>query len=41
MLVGTDGYPIKDEYLNYYIAGGKDEDFKAKAVEFYGVKKQV
>ncbi len=42
MLQGTDGYPIKDkEYGTYYIAGGKNGDLKATAIEFYGVKTQI
>ena len=42
ILVGTDGYPTKDEDDQYLIAGeDKDEDFKATAIEFYGVKTQI
>ena len=41
ILVGTEGFPTKDEDGYYYIAGGKDVYFKATAIEFYGVKKQV
>ena len=38
-LEGTDGYPTTDGYGGYYIAGGdKDRDFRATAIEFYGVK---
>ena len=40
MLVGTDGYPT--EYgPGYCIAAFKDMIFKAKAIEFYGVKTQI
>ena len=39
--VGSDGYPMKDGYDGYFIAGGsEDEVFKAIAIEFYGVKTQ-
>ncbi len=43
ILVGTDGYPTKDEILRgYHIAGGfKNSDFEATAIEFYGVKTQI
>ncbi len=42
MLVGTDEYPKKGEYGDYCIAGGgEDIEFQAKAIEFYGVKKQI
>ena len=42
ILVGTDGYPTTDERGEYYyIAGGKDQDFKATAIEFYEVKTQI
>ena len=39
-MIGNDGqYPKKHkEYDEYYIAGGEDWDFKAIAIEFYGVK---
>ena len=39
LLVGTDGYPFK--LSGYCIGGSKDVYFKATAIEFYGVKKQV
>jgi hypothetical protein len=40
-LVGTDEYPKKDKNDAYLIAGSdKDDFFKAKNIEFYGVKKQ-
>ncbi len=39
MLVGTDGYPAQDEFGYHSIAGGnQDGDFKATAIEFYGLK---
>ena len=38
---GTDGYPTTDEYGGYCIAGGEDGNFKATAIEFYGVKTQT
>ena len=41
ILVGTDGYPTKNEKNRYCIGGGKDEYFKATAIEFYGVKTQT
>ncbi len=42
ILVGTDRYPTRDyDGIGYYIGGGKDEDFKATAIEFYGVKTQI
>lgn len=41
ILVGTDGYPTKNEKDHYCIGGGKDEYFKATAIEFYGVKTQT
>jgi len=41
ILIGNDGYPNKDKYDYYYIAGGEDEDFKAVAIEFYGVKTKL
>ena len=31
------GYPMKGGNW-YYIGGGQDNNFKAKAIEFYGVK---
>ena len=37
ILVGNDGYPKNDNICGYLIAGGKDEYFKATAIEFYGV----
>ena len=37
MLVGTDGYPVKDEAGNYCI-GSKTLSFKPTAIEFYGIK---
>ncbi len=42
ILVGTDGYPKRCQCGEYFIAGG-DEDcnFKATAIEFYGVKTQT
>ena len=40
ILVGTDGYPTKD-FFGYCIAGGHNDKFKAIAIEFYGVKKQI
>ena len=41
ILVGTDGYPKKDESDYYLIAGGENMLFKAIAIEFYGVKTQI
>ncbi len=42
ILVGTDGYPTKDNNDYYYIAGGdENERFKATAIEFYGVDSQI
>ena len=42
ILIGTDGYPTEGEDGWYLIAGGdKEEDFKATAIEFYGVKTQT
>ncbi len=42
ILIGNDGYPKKDKkYDWYYIAGGSDRDFKAVAIEFYGVKTKL
>ena len=42
ILVGTDGYPKKGERNHYFIAGGdKNGDFKATAIEFYGVKTEM
>ena len=41
MLVGSDGYPTKDKDGWYYIGEGKDINFKAQAIEFYGVKTQT
>ena len=43
ILVGTDGYPTENYYgSGYYIAGGnKTWYFKARAIEFYGVKTQT
>ncbi len=41
MLVGTDGYPTKDEDGWYCIAGGLDCNLKATTFEFYGVKTQT
>ncbi len=42
LLDGTDGYPTKDKEGFYYIAnGGINGDFKATAIEFYGVKTQI
>ena len=38
MQQGIDGYPIKDKYGHYCIAGGKDLMFKAQSIEIYGVK---
>ena len=36
---GTNAYPKKDEYDHlYFIGGGKDQFFKATAIEFYGIK---
>ena len=40
MMVGTDGYPMKDKDGDYLIGGGDSLLFKATAFEFYGVKKQ-
>jgi hypothetical protein len=41
MLIGTDGYPIVKN-SGYHIAGGDQEPyFKAKAIEFYGLKSQA
>ena len=37
-LIGNDGYPNEDKQGDYLIAGGEDRDFKAIAIEFYGVK---
>jgi hypothetical protein len=39
MLVGTDGYPMKDKNGDYFMGGGESMFFKATAVEFYGMKK--
>ena len=43
ILVGTDGYPVEDKDNGYYfIAGGNQGcNFKAKAIEFYGVRTQT
>ena len=42
ILVGTDGYPKKDEELIwYYIGGGDNWNFKATVIEFYGVNTQT
>ena len=41
ILVGNDGYPIKNNFGDYCIGGGKDANFKAKAIEFYGVNTQT
>ncbi len=42
MLVGTDGYPNKNKWGDYCIAGGTlGNKFKATAIEFYGVKTQI
>ncbi len=42
ILVGTDGYPGKNNYDDYFIAGGgEDIEFQATAIEFYGVKTQT
>ncbi len=43
ILVGTDGYPEKNEWQRgYCITGGhKGGYFKATAIEFYGVKLQI
>ena len=43
IMVGTDGYPTKDEqYGCYCIAGGDYSwNFKATAIEFYGVKTHI
>ena len=38
LLVGSDGYPMKDECGRYFIGGGSNKFLKAKAIEFYGVK---
>ena len=38
MSIGSDRYPIKDEYGGYLIGGGEDYIIKATAIEFYGVK---
>ena len=39
IFVGTDGYPEKHQFTDrYYIGGGKYGEFKAVAIEFYGVK---
>ena len=37
-MVGTDGYPTKAYNGGYHIAGGEDGNFKATAIEFYGIK---
>ena len=34
---GNDGYPTIDLFYHYYIGGGQDPNFKATAIEFYGV----
>ena len=41
MQQGIDGYPIKDFLGNYFIGAGKDPNFKATAIEFYGVRTQT
>ncbi len=42
ILVGTDGYPTKNEDdTGYCIGGGEDGWFRATAIEFYGVKTQT
>ena len=38
ILEGIDGYPIKNNFGYYCIAGGNESMFKAIAIEFYGVK---
>ena len=40
-MVGTDGYPTKGHTGGYFIGGGKDNYFKATAIEFYGVKTHI
>ncbi len=37
---GSDGYPIKDQQGHYCIAGGQDHEFKATALEIYGIKER-
>ena len=35
---GTDGYPAyDDEYDSHFIGGGQEAEFKATAIEIYGV----
>ena len=43
MMVGTDGYPKRSERGNYFISGvgAMHEQFRAIAIEFYGVKTQI
>ena len=38
ILVGIDGYPIKDKNSCYLIGGGRDKYLKTTAIEFFGVK---
>ena len=41
-MVGTDGYPKKDEKNDwYYIGGGNNPYYEATVIEFYGVKTQT
>ena len=37
ILIGNDGYPKKHDWY-YCIGGGEDGEFKAIAIEFYGVR---
>ncbi len=41
ILVGNDGYPTKDENNDVCIVGNNDMNFKATAIEIYGVKTQA
>jgi len=40
ILADNDGYPY-NKYGNYPIGGGYHENFKATAIEFYGVNSQT
>ena len=37
MQQGKDGYPLKAVYGDFFIAGGKDMNFKSIIIEIYGI----